>query len=77
MPRPPPPADALTSAGSPISSSDSTVLSGSTGTPAARIIALAPIFEPIASIAAGGGPIHVRPASVTVRAKPAFSARKP
>ena len=30
-----------------------------------RISALASIFEPIAAIAAGGGPIHVSPASMT------------
>ena len=39
----------------------------SRGAPArrrARISALASIFEPIAAIAAGGGPIHVRPASI-------------
>ncbi len=77
MPRPPPPADALTSAGSPISAIDSTVLSGSTGTPAARISRLASIFEPIAAIAAGGGPIHTSPASRTDWAKAAFSLRKP
>ena len=35
------------------------------------------VFSPISSIAAGGGPIHVSPASSTARAKPAFSARKP
>ena len=37
--------------------------SGSTGTPAAAISCLASILEPIASIAAGGGPIQVSPAS--------------
>ena len=47
------------------------------GTPASRIAARAAVFEPISSIAAGGGPIHVRPASSTVRANAAFSARKP
>ena len=80
MPRPPPPADALTSSGKPIaatSSTPSTLESGSTGTPAARISALASIFEPIAAIAAGGGPIHVSPASTTAWANAADSARKP
>ena len=47
------------------------------GTPAARIAARASVFDPISSIAAGGGPIQVRPASSTVRAKAAFSARNP
>ena len=37
----------------------------------------APIFEPIASIASGGGPIQTMPAASQARAKPAFSARKP
>ena len=50
---------------------------GMIGTPAARIAARAAVLEPISSIAAGGGPIHVSPASSTARAKPAFSARKP
>ena len=47
------------------------------GTPAARIAVRAAVFEPISSIAAAGGPIHVNPAASTDRAKPAFSARKP
>ena len=56
---------------------DSTLESGSTGTPAARINRFASIFEPIAVIAAGGGPIHVRPASITDWANAAFSLRNP
>ena len=47
------------------------------GTPAAFIRSRASVFEPIASIASGGGPIQVRPAASTARAKSAFSARKP
>ena len=38
---------------------------GMIGTPAARIAARAAVFEPISSIASGGGPIHVSPASST------------
>ena len=57
--------------------SDSTVLSGSTGTPADRISALAPILEPIASIADAGGPMKISPASVTAAANSARSERKP
>ena len=38
---------------------------------------VAAILSPIVSIAAAGGPTQVRPASVTARAKAAFSARKP
>ncbi len=37
----------------------------------------APILEPMASIAAGGGPIQTSPASSQARANAAFSARKP
>ena len=77
MPRPPPPAEAFTSAGTPISANDSTVLSGSTGTPEVRIKRFASIFEPIAAIALGGGPIHVNPASTTDWANAAFSLRNP
>ena len=49
----------------------------STGTPASAIIALASILEPIESIDSGGGPIQVSPASMTARAKSAFSLRNP
>jgi len=35
------------------------------------------VFEPISRIAAGGGPIQVRPAASTASAKAAFSARNP
>ena len=47
------------------------------GTPAACIACRARVFEPISSIASGGGPIQVSPASSTARANAAFSARKP
>ena len=47
------------------------------GTPALFIRSRASVFEPIASIASGGGPIQVSPAASTARAKSAFSARKP
>ncbi len=50
---------------------------GTIGTPAACIRSRAAIFEPIASIAPGGGPIQTSPAASTARAKSAFSARKP
>ncbi len=48
-----------------------------TGTPAAAISFLDSIFEPIESIDSGAGPIQVSPASITARAKSAFSERKP
>ena len=35
------------------------------------------ILSPITSIASGGGPIQIAPASVRVRAKSAFSAKNP
>ena len=35
------------------------------------------ILSPMISIASGGGPTQVTPAAVTVRAKSAFSAKKP
>ena len=53
------------------------VVPGTTGTPAARMRSRAAIFEPIASIASGGGPIQTSPALSTIRANSAFSARNP
>ena len=53
------------------------VVPGTIGTPASRMAARAAVFDPITSIAAGGGPIQVTPASSHARAKAAFSARKP
>jgi hypothetical protein len=50
---------------------------GMIGTPATFIRSRASVFEPIASIAPGGGPIQTRPAASTVRANTAFSARNP
>ena len=50
---------------------------GSTDTPEFCIRRLASIFEPIAAIASGVGPMNVRPAWPTRRAKSAFSERKP
>ncbi len=50
---------------------------GTTGTPAAATVALAAILSPIASIAAGGGPMKVSPAPAQARANAAFSDRKP
>ena len=85
-PLPPPPADAFTASGQPYSSpsrtsssteSTGSVVPGMTGTPAADISRRASTFEPIASIASGGGPIQTIPASSHARANPAFSARKP
>ena len=76
MPRPPPPADALTSTGKSVIWSGS-VQVGSIGTPASASSAFASILSPIAAIALAGGPTQVSPASITAAAKSAFSARKP
>ena len=64
MPRPPPPADALTSTGKSVTSSVS-VQVGSIGTPASASSAFAASLSPIAAIALAGGPTQVSPASVT------------
>ena len=77
MPRPPPPAEALTRSGSCASVASSTWMLSSTGTPAVVISRLASIFEPILSMAVGSGPTQVSSASTTLRAKSAFSERKP
>ena len=50
---------------------------GTIGTPAFFIISRALVLDPIASIADAGGPMKVIPLSSSVRAKAAFSARKP
>ena len=50
---------------------------GMTGTPARSISSRALVFDPIASIASGGGPTNTRPAAAQARANAAFSARNP
>ena len=86
MPRPPPPADAFTSSGRPIcaastpsacSGTSRRSAPGTTATPAAVINSRAASFEPIASIADGGGPTHTTPAARHARANAAFSERNP
>ncbi len=77
MPRPPPPALALTSTGRSAAVTAAGSSSASTGTPARAISRLASTFEPIASMAAAGGPTQVRPAFSTARAKSAFSEPNP
>ncbi len=52
-------------------------MEGRVGTPAARIISFEPIFEPMASMAAAGGPTQTKPAPVTTREKSPDSDRKP
>ncbi len=89
MPLPPPPAEAFTSIGQPSSSSSSSAGSSSSsstrgmtregrvGTPAARMSSFEPTFDPMASMAAGGGPTQRKPAPVTTRAKSPDSERNP
>ena len=87
MPIPPPPAEALTSRGKPTSAAASSRparsfsgkrgLPGRIGTPADLASSRARSLSPISSIVAGRGPTQIRPASCTMRANPAFSARKP
>jgi len=85
-PRPPPPNAALIATGRPCLAANASTSSapltgpsvpGASGAPTAVAIRRAATLSPSASIAAGGGPIQVSPASITARAKPAFSARKP
>jgi hypothetical protein len=58
-------------------SATGSVSPGTIGTPAFCMIWRASVFEPIASIAFGGGPIHVSFAFSTAVANGAFSARNP
>ena len=62
-----------------ISSNDLTgsVRPGTTGAPAAFIRCRDSVFDPIASIESGEGPMKRIPASPQARANAAFSARKP
>ena len=50
---------------------------GTTGTPARSISRRAEILDPIAAMAADGGPMKVIPADSQAAAKSAFSARNP
>ena len=85
MPLPPPPNAALTSSGNPMRGASFLAMATSTGsrvpgmmgTPAASAIRLAAALSPKSSIATGGGPTNVNPASSTAVAKCARSARKP
>ncbi len=80
IPRPPPPAAALTSAGMATSSgieSGEAASAGVVGTPASIAACFAAILSPSSAICSGVGPIQTMPASITLRAKAAFSARNP
>ncbi len=85
-PRPPPPNAALMATGRPtlstnfrISLASLTGLSvpGASGAPTFSATWRALTLSPSRSIASGDGPIQIMPASITARAKSAFSARKP
>ena len=86
MPRPPPPAAALTITGRPILRASFSRLAspwsapwypGTHGTPASIMRRLAAALLPMAAIAAGGGPMKTRPAFSQAAAKASFSDRKP
>ena len=86
MPRPPPPAVALSISGYPMraaaalaSSRVSTPprLHGATGTPTSSAMSLDPILSPSRRIASGLGPMKVTPISRHSSAKPGSSATKP
>ena len=86
MPRPPPPKAALMAIGRPCSSANARAsaasatgpsVPGTSGAPARTAISRAVTLLPSASITSAVGPIHVRPAATTARAKSAFSERNP
>ncbi len=85
MPRPPPPATALTKSGyvipSAAASSASTSVDGSTlarvGTPAAFAAAIARALLPVRVRTSAPGPMKVMPASAQASASWGFSLRKP
>ena len=85
IPRPPPPATALTNSGNGISRADSTRASasvdGSTeasvGTPAALAAAIARALLPVSVSTSAVGPMKVMPALAQASASRGFSDRKP
>ncbi len=85
MPRPPPPATALTNTGKPMSAEAATSVSTSsdgwedlsTGTPASRAAATARDLLPVRFSTAAGGPTNVIPASEQAAARSGFSDMKP
>ena len=86
MPRPPPPAEALTIMGNPTcrahssaSPSDAMTPSepGRIGTPAFLIAARAFSFSPMSRVISGGGPMNLMPQVSHTSAKLAFSASRP
>ncbi len=85
-PRPPPPWAAFIATGTPCCFANSTISSaevtgsaepGAKGAPTLWAIWRAETLSPSKRIAAGGGPIQIKPASITICAKSAFSERNP
>ena len=72
-----PPPHAIEALGDKVRARDIAKRVGASGAPTRLAMSRAFTLSPSASIAAGGGPIQTRPASITVEAKAAFSARKP
>ena len=80
IPRPPPPAAALTMTGILTFGGFSpgwTSVEVTVGTPASIAACFANILSPRSAICSGVGPIHMRPASLTLCANCAFSAKNP
>ena len=87
MPRPPPPAEALTNNGNPIAPADrvssssatppATTTLGKTGTPAADTVSLARTLWPMTRIDSGVGPTQTRPARAHASGSSGFSERNP
>ncbi|CAB4964247.1 unannotated protein [freshwater metagenome] len=85
-PRPPPPWAALIATGRPCSFANAMISSGvstgsivpaTKGAPTTAAIFRAETLSPRERIAAGGGPIQIKPAAITRSAKSAFSDKKP
>ncbi len=86
MPLPPPPAAAFSNTGNPTARAAAAmevgdwsdgVSPGTTGTPAAIIVARAAVLDPMLLITAAGGPTNVKPACAQASANSARSDRKP
>jgi hypothetical protein len=86
MPRPPPPAAALTIRGKPMDFEAAMAASivstspsepGTQGIPASSTVCLAVILSPMMRMCSGLGPMKVMPWASTISAKRAFSDRKP
>ena len=77
IPRPPPPAEALTSSGNPREAASSTGHQGNEGTPRSPTSLRAASLSPIAAMQTEGGPTQVNPEAATAPANAAFSDKNP